>query len=218
MSFINSIIKAFVGDKSEKDVKATQPYITKIKALEPVLAALSHDDLRAKTSEFKEKIKQARAKQDAEIEAKKIEAENTADIDLREDIYNAIDALEKEAYEISEKVLMEILPEAFAVIKETAKRFKENSTITVTSSEKDRELSATKPYITLVGDQTNWSNQWNAAGKQITWDMIHYDVQLIGGIVLHEGKISEMQTGEGKTLVATLPLYLNALTEMAFIW
>jgi preprotein translocase subunit SecA len=212
MSFINTILKAFVGDKSQKDVKATQPYVNKIKSLEPVLAALSHDELRAKTAEFKEKIKQGRAKQDADIEAKKLEAENTADIDLREDIYNAIDALEKEAYEISEKVLLEILPDAFAVIKETAKRFKENSTITVTSSEKDRELSATKPYITLVGDQTNWANQWNAAGKEITWDMIHYDVQLIGGIVLHEGKIAEMQTGEGKTLVATLPLYLNALT------
>ena len=212
MSFINTIIKAFVGDKSQKDVKATQPYIAKIKTLEHLLSALSHDELRAKTAEFKEKIKQARSKQDAEIEAKKIEAENTADIDLREDIYNGIDALEKEAYEISEKILAEILPEAFAVIKETAKRFKENAIITVTSSEKDRELSATKPYITLVGNQTNWSNQWNAAGKQITWDMIHYDVQLIGGIVLHEGKIAEMQTGEGKTLVATLPLYLNALT------
>ncbi|MFZ4679952.1 MAG: preprotein translocase subunit SecA [Flavobacterium sp.] len=212
MSFINSILKAFVGDKSQKDVKATQPYINKIKALEPILASLSHDELRAKTVEFKERIKQARAKQDAEIEAKKQEAENTVDIDLREDIYNAIDSLEKEAYEISEKVLIEILPEAFAVIKETARRFKENTTITVTSTEKDRELSATKPYITLVGDQTNWSNQWNAAGKEITWDMIHYDVQLIGGIVLHEGKIAEMQTGEGKTLVATLPIYLNALT------
>jgi preprotein translocase subunit SecA len=212
MSFINNILKIFVGDKSEKDVKATQPYITKIKALEPALMALSHDELRAKTAEFKEKIKLARAKQDAEIAAKKADAENTSDIDLREDIYNAIDALEKEAYEISEKVLMEILPEAFAVVKETARRFKENTTITVTSTEKDRELSATKPYITLVGDQTNWANQWNAAGKEITWDMIHYDVQLIGGIVLHQGKIAEMQTGEGKTLVATLPLYLNALT------
>lgn len=212
MSFINSIIKAFVGDKSQKDVKATQPYITKIKALEPVLAALSHDELRAKTVEFKEKIKQARAKQDAEIEAKKIEAENTADIDQREDIYVAIDALEKEAYEISEKVLSEILPDAFAVIKETARRFKENTSITVTSTPKDRELSATKTYITLDGDQAIWANSWNAAGKQITWDMVHYDVQLIGGIVLHEGKIAEMQTGEGKTLVATLPLYLNALT------
>nr|WP_294777093.1 preprotein translocase subunit SecA [uncultured Flavobacterium sp.] len=212
MSFINSIIKAFIGDKSQKDVKATQPYINKIKALEPVLAALSHDELRAKTVEFKEKIKQARAKQDAEIEAKKTQAENTADIDLREDIYNTIDALEKEAYEISEKVLSEILPEAFAVIKETARRFKENTTITVTATPKDRELSATKSYITLDGDQAIWANSWNAAGKEITWDMVHYDVQLIGGIVLHEGKIAEMQTGEGKTLVATLPLYLNALT------
>ena len=212
MSFINSIIKAFVGDKSQKDVKATQPYITKIKALEPILATLSHDELRAKTVEFKEKIKQAKAKQDAEIEAKKIEAENTADIDLREDIYNAIDALEKEAYDISEKVLSEILPDAFAVIKETARRFKENTSITVNATAKDRELSATKTYITLDGDKAIWANQWNAAGKEITWDMIHYDVQLIGGIVLHEGKIAEMQTGEGKTLVATLPLYLNALT------
>ncbi len=212
MSLISSIIKAFVGDKSQKDVKATQPYITKIKALESNYLALSNDELRTKTDDFKDRIKQARVKQDEEISAKKQEAENTVDIDLREEIYNAIDALEKESYEISEKVLMEILPEAFAVIKETARRFKENSTITVTTTEKDRVLSASKPYITISGDQTIWANQWNAAGKQITWDMIHYDVQLIGGIVLHEGKISEMQTGEGKTLVATLPLYLNALT------
>ncbi len=212
MSFINSIIKAFVGDKSQKDVKATQPYINKTKALEPILAALSHDELRAKTTEFKEKIKQARAKQDAEIESKKQEAESTADIDKREDIYIAIDALEKEAYEITEKVLSEILPDAFAVIKETARRFKENASVTVTATPKDRELSAAKSYITLEGEQAVWANQWNAAGKEITWDMVHYDVQLIGGIVLHEGKIAEMQTGEGKTLVATLPLYLNALT------
>ena len=212
MSFINSILKAFVGDKSQKDVKAIQPLVVKIKSFESALMALSHDELRAKTVTFKEKIKQARAEKDAKIAELKLKAENTIDIDDREDIYNAMDALEKEAYEISEKVLMEILPEAFAVVKETARRFKENSTITVTSTEKDRELSATKPYITLVGDQTNWSNTWNAAGKEITWDMIHYDVQLIGGIVLHQGKISEMQTGEGKTLVATLPLYLNALT------
>ncbi len=212
MSFINTIIKAFVGDKSEKDVKATQHYVTKIKALEPALASLSHDELRAKTAQFKEKIKQARAAQDAEIAAKKAQAEATEDIDQREDIYNAIDALEKDAYEITEKVLNDILPEAFAVIKETARRFKENTSITVTATPKDRELSATKPYITLEGDTSTWANSWNAAGKEITWDMIHYDVQLIGGIVLHEGKIAEMQTGEGKTLVATLPLYLNALT------
>ena len=212
MSFINSIIKAFVGDKSQKDVKALQPYLTKIKTFESSLIALSNDELRARTVFFKEKIKQARAEKDAKIASLQLEAENVEDIDKREDIYVAIDALEKEAYDISEKTLMEILPEAFAVVKETARRFKENTQIQVTATTKDRELSASKSYITLDGDNAIWSNSWNAAGKQITWDMIHYDVQLIGGMVLHEGKIAEMQTGEGKTLVATLPLYLNALT------
>jgi len=212
MSFINSIIKIFVGDKSEKDVKALQPYLNKIKTFESALLALSHDELRARTTYFKQKIKEARAEKDAKIAALQTEVESIADIDKREDIYIAIDALEKEAYELSEKTLMEILPEAFAVVKETARRFKENSEITVTATPKDRELSATKSYITLDGDNAVWANKWNAAGKDITWDMIHYDVQLIGGMVLHEGKVAEMQTGEGKTLVATLPLYLNALT------
>jgi len=212
MSFINNIIKAFVGDKSEKDVKALQPYLAKIKTFESTLAVLSNDELRARTSFFKEKIKQDRTQKDAKIADLKQEAENTEDIDKREDLYLSIDALEKEAYEISEKTLMEILPEAFAVVKETAKRFKENTQIQVTATALDRELSAAKTYITLDGNTSIWSNSWNAAGKQITWDMIHYDVQLIGGMVLHEGKIAEMQTGEGKTLVATLPIYLNALT------
>jgi len=212
MSFINSIIKAFVGDKSQKDVKALQPYLAKIKTFETALAALSNDDLRARTTSFKEKIKQARADKDAKIATLQLQAENTEDIDKREDIYVEIDALEKEAYEISEKTLMEILPEAFAVVKETAKRFKENTQIQVAATPLDRELSATKSYITLDGENAIWANSWSAAGKAITWDMIHYDVQLIGGMVLHEGKIAEMQTGEGKTLVATLPIYLNALT------
>lgn len=212
MSIINSILKAFVGDKSEKDVKAIQPLIAKVKTFESALQALSHDALRAKTVEFKAKIQQARADKDAKIVALKKEAEQTQDIDAREDLYAEIDAIEKEAYEISEKVLNEILPEAFAVVKETARRFKENATITVTATPKDRELSASKSYITIAGETATWANSWDAAGKAITWDMIHYDVQLIGGVVLHQGKIAEMQTGEGKTLVATLPLYLNALT------
>ena len=212
MSIINSILKAFVGDKSEKDVKAIQPLINKVKSFESALQALSHDELRAKTAEFKAKIQQARADKDAKIASLKQDAEQTQDIDAREDIYAEIDKIEKEAYEISEKVLNEILPEAFAVVKETARRFKDNTTITVTATPKDRELSATKSYITIEGDNATWANSWNAAGKAITWDMIHYDVQLIGGVVLHQGKIAEMQTGEGKTLVATLPLYLNALT------
>ncbi len=212
MSLLNSILKAFVGDKSEKDVKAIQPLIAKVKTFEQALAALSHDELRAKTAFFKDKIKQARAEKDQKIATLKSEAEQTKDIDAREDIYAEIDKLEKEAYEISEKVLNDILPEAFAVIKETAKRFKENTSIRVKATPKDLELSATKPYITVEGDNVVWANSWDAAGKAITWDMIHYDVQLIGGVVLHQGKIAEMQTGEGKTLVATLPLYLNALT------
>ncbi|MEL1247432.1 preprotein translocase subunit SecA [Flavobacterium helocola] len=212
MSIINSILKAFVGDKSEKDVKAIQPLINKVKSFESALQALSHDELRAKTAEFKAKIKNARAEKDAKIASLKQDAEQTQDIDAREDIYAEIDKIEKEAYEISEKVLNEILPEAFAVVKETARRFKENTSITVTATPKDRELSATKSYIAIEGDNATWANSWNAAGKAITWDMIHYDVQLIGGVVLHQGKIAEMQTGEGKTLVATLPLYLNALT------
>jgi preprotein translocase subunit SecA len=212
MSFINSIIKVFVGDKSQKDVKGLQGNVNKIKALEVALGVLSNDELRAKTAYFKDKIKQARSEKDAKIATLQTEVEQIEDIDQREDLYSTIDALEKEAYDISEKTLNEILPEAFAVIKETAKRFKENTQIVVTASEKDREFSASKAYINIVGDTAVWANSWNAAGKEITWDMVHYDVQLIGGMVLHGGKISEMQTGEGKTLVATLPLYLNALT------
>lgn len=212
MSLLNNILKAFVGDKSRKDVKAIQPLIDKIKSFEGALTPLSHDELRAKTIYFREKIREARAEKDAKIASYLQEVERTEDIDAREDIYASIDALEKEAYDLSEKVLMDILPEAFAVVKETARRFKENTAITVTATPKDREFSATKPYITIEGDNAIWANSWNAAGKEITWDMIHYDVQLIGGVVLHQGKIAEMQTGEGKTLVATLPLYLNALT------
>ncbi|WP_396188243.1 preprotein translocase subunit SecA [Flavobacterium sp.] len=212
MSIINSILKIFVGDKSANDIKAIQPIVNKIKSFEGALQQLSNDELRAKTTFFKEKIKEARAEKDAKIEQLKAQAEITVDIDARENIYIEIDVLEKEAYEISEKVLSDILPEAFAVVKETARRFKENTKVVVTATAKDREFSAIKPYITIEGDQAIWANSWDAAGKAITWDMIHYDVQLIGGIVLHQGKIAEMQTGEGKTLVATLPIYLNALT------
>lgn len=212
MNLINNLLKLFVGDKSKKDLQEIRPLVEKVKSFEASLKALSNDELRAKTTYFKEKIKQARATKDEAIAQKRLEAEQTQDIDKREDIYLAIDNLEKEAYELSEKALNEILPEAFAVVKETARRFKENTAVEVTATPKDIEFSATKSYITIEGDKAIWANSWNAAGKAITWDMIHYDVQLIGGIVLHQGKIAEMQTGEGKTLVATLPLYLNALT------
>ncbi len=212
MDFVNNLLKLFVGDKSKRDVQQIKPIVDKVKKFEPALKALSNDELRQKTVYFKEKIKQARLQKDNEIAAIKSKIEQTDDIDSREDMYLEIDKLETEAYELSEKMLDELLPEAFAVVKETARRFKDNTSIEVTATPKDIELSATKPYITIEGNKAIWANSWNAAGKPITWDMIHYDVQLIGGAVLHQGKIAEMQTGEGKTLVATLPLYLNALT------
>ncbi len=212
MSFINSILKAFVGDKSQKDVKQIQPIVEQIKSFEANLESLSHDELRAKTAFFKAKIKENRKAIDDQIEEISNEVKASKDIDKNEDLYAKIDSLKEEGYKISEATLNEILPEAFAVVKETAKRFTNNTTLKVTASEYDRELSGSKDYVTLEGDAAIWSNSWDAAGKAITWDMIHYDVQLIGGIALHQGKIAEMQTGEGKTLVATLPLYLNALT------
>ena len=212
MSFINSVLKVFVGDKSKQDVKAITPILTKIKSFEAAIESLSHDELRAKTAQFKATIAEARKPINDQIESLVVEAENTEDIDRREDIYQDIDKLKDDAYKITEEVLNNILPEAFAVVKETAKRFKNNTTITVTASPFDRELSGSKDYVTLEDDKATWSNSWDAAGKAITWDMVHYDVQLIGGIALHQGKIAEMQTGEGKTLVATLPMYLNALS------
>ncbi|HBK83224.1 MAG TPA: preprotein translocase subunit SecA, partial [Flavobacterium sp.] len=157
MSLLQSILKTFVGDKSERDVKSIQPLIEKIHTFETALAALSHDELRLKTAEFKQKIKEARSEKDTKIEALKTEAENTIDIDAREDIYASIDMLEQEAYQISEKVLNDILPEAFAVIKETAKRFKENTTLTVKATAKDLELSASKSYITISGENAIWA-------------------------------------------------------------
>jgi preprotein translocase subunit SecA len=212
MSFLNSVLKVFVGDKSKQDVKALSPIVEEVLAFEKTLESLSLDELRAKTTEFKQRIAEGRKAFEDKIAELKIEAENTEDIDKREDIYQEIDKIEDQSYEATEKVLDEIKAEAFAVVKETAKRFKDNETLTVTASTFDRELSADKDYITLDGDKAHWSNAWDAAGKPITWDMVHYDVQLIGGLALHQGKITEMQTGEGKTLVATLPVYLNALS------
>ncbi|PIA78027.1 preprotein translocase subunit SecA [Gaetbulibacter sp. 4G1] len=212
MSFLNSVLKVFVGDKSKQDVKALMPIVDKVKTFEAALEALSHDELRGKTIEFKAKIAETRKPFNERKEALLKEAEATEDIDRREDIYQEVDKIEDESYEAVEGTLNDILPEAFAVVKETAKRFVNNTNITVTANEFDRSLSGDKTYVTLDGDNASWANSWDAAGKPITWDMIHYDVQLIGGVAMHQGKIAEMQTGEGKTLVATLPVYLNALT------
>ncbi|MCD2259777.1 preprotein translocase subunit SecA [Psychroserpens luteolus] len=211
MSFLNSVLKVFVGDKAKQDVKALTPIVDQVKSFESALEQLSHDQLRAKTAEFKDKIAEARKPLQDNIDQLLKDAEATDDIDKREDIYLEIDKIKDDIYEVSEVVLNDIMPEAFAVVKETAKRFVHNTEISVQANEFDRLVSGDKDYVTLQGDQAIWANSWDAAGKPITWDMIHYDVQLIGGAAMHQGKIAEMQTGEGKTLVATLPVYLNAL-------
>ena len=211
MSLLNSVLKIFVGDKQQKDLKLLQPIVTKTRSFESAIANLSNDQLRAKSEEFKAKIKEATNSFEtkiAELEKETI----TADIDRQEAIYSEIDSLKDQAYEVSEGVLEEIMPEAFAVVKETAKRFTNNKTIEVTATPFDREISAIREHVTLDGDNSVWATTWDASGQEVTWDMIHYDVQLIGGSVLHQGKIAEMMTGEGKTLVSTLPVYLNALT------
>ena len=212
MSILNNILRAFVGDKTKKDLNKITPLVTEIKDFEKKLEALSNDKLRAKTVYFKNQIVAARAQFDEKIFTLLEEVKLTQDLDEKENIYKQVDEKNQAARNASEDMLNQILPEAFAVVKETAKRFKENETLEVSASAYDREMANSKPYIRLKGDQAVWSNSWDAAGKPITWDMVHYDVQLIGGIVLHQGKIAEMQTGEGKTLVATLPVYLNALS------
>ena len=211
MSIINSVLKVFVGDKKKKDLKLLQPIVTNTHAFEKEISDLTNNQLREKTNYFKLKIAEATHEFTSKITALEEEAKD-ANIDRKEDIYGEIDTLVDDSYEASEKILSEIMPEAFAVIKETAKRFKENSSITVTATAFDRELSSTRENITLENEIAIWANKWDAQGKEVTWDMVHYDVQLIGGSVLHQGKIAEMMTGEGKTLVSTLPVYLNALT------
>ena len=212
MSFLNSILKTFVGDKTKKDLSKITPLIAQINKHQKDFESLSHDALRQKTEDFKQQITSARSSFDTTIEQLKKEVKETNDIDAKESLYQQIDTQDQEAQKTVEDPLNTILPEAFAVVKETARRFVENTTIEVTASAYDRELSQNKDYVQLKEDKAYWANSWDAAGKPITWDMIHYDVQLIGGIALHQGKIAEMQTGEGKTLVATLPVYLNALT------
>ena len=211
MGILDSVLKIFIGDKSKKDMGDLQPLVNEIKTFELAIAQLSIDELRAKTAEFKSKIKEDQKAIQEQIDELQKRSETVEDINEKEEIYNQIDQLKDDRYEVEKKTLDEILPEAFAVMKETAKRFKENETLTVTATPFDREISASKDYVTLDGDKATWQNSWDAAGKEITWDMVHYDVQLIGGIALHQGKATEMHTGEGKTLVATLPMYLNGL-------
>ena len=205
--------KMFGGSKSEKDVKKIEHLVTKINQHFSAFQSLSNDELRNKTQEFRNRIKDHLTQIDQEIVSKNEEAEALDFNDLlgKDAIYQQVDKLKKDRDKKIEEALNDILPEAFAVVKETARRFKENETVTATVTPHDRDLSVKRDYITIVGDQVHFKNSWLAAGGQVTWNMVHYDVQLIGGIVLHQGKISEMATGEGKTLVSTLPAYLNAL-------
>jgi preprotein translocase subunit SecA len=211
-SLIKSISKLMGGSKSERDVKEIQPFVDEILSIYPGLSTLSNDQLRNKTTEFRKKINDYISEEQKEINELKAEAENPeTDIENQESIFNQIDEIEKKMLKKIEEVLEEILPEAFAVVKETARRLTENKELVVTATDHDRNLAVRKPNVVIDGDKAIWKNTWMAAGNEVTWNMIHYDVQLIGGTVLHQGKISEMATGEGKTLVATLPVYLNAL-------
>ena len=190
MSFLNSVIKTFVGDKAKKDVKELQPLVKEIRSFETALEGLNNDELRNKTFAFKDKVQENCKALNEEIVKLQAEVKTSSDIDRNEDIYTEIDRLKTEVYTISENTLNEILPEAFAVVKETTKRFTQNETLKVLASEYDRQLSGSKEYVTLDGDHAIWKNSWDAAGKEVTWDMVHYDVQLIGGICLHQGKIA----------------------------
>src|SRR6185437_10523567 len=203
----------FGGNKSEKDVKKIRPLVGQINSFFEQYQTISNDELREKTQVFRSRIKEYLKDIDSQVESKKAEAEqlDSSDITGRDAIYRQIDDMGKERDKKLEEVLLEILPEAFAVVKETARRFKDNTELESTATELDKTFAQTKKYISIDGDKAIYKNKWMAGGTEITWNMIHYDVQLIGGIVLHQGKIAEMATGEGKTLVSTLPAYLNAL-------
>jgi preprotein translocase subunit SecA len=208
-----SILSKLFGSKSDRDIKTINPFVQQIQAVYPSIEKLSNDELRGMTLQFKAQIAEAIRVQLSEIEELKASVGDDVqmDVDEKEKVWEQIDELEKQCDTITEKVLEEILPAAFAVVKETARRFKEYDKVEVTATDFDHELAARRDSISIVGTKAHWNNKWMAGGNLITWDMVHYDVQLIGGIVLHQGKISEMGTGEGKTLVATLPVYLNAL-------
>jgi preprotein translocase subunit SecA len=207
------VTKIFGGSKSDKDVKKIEPYVGKINHFFNSYQSLSNDQLRNKTIDFRQRIKDHLTEIDGQISAKNKEAEELPFNDLlgKDAVYQEVDKLKKDRDKKIEEILLEILPEAFAVVKETARRFKENTELVSTATDLDRDLSVKRDYVTIDGDKSTYQNTWSAAGGKITWNMVHYDVQLIGGVVLHQGKIAEMATGEGKTLVSTLPAYLNAL-------
>ena len=209
----NKFLKSLFGDKSSRDMRLIQPLVETVKKAYPDIQKLSNDELRAKTKEIQKYVQDSAKEQKDKIAELKAKIEETA-IDEREPIFEEIDKLEKEALEIYEKALNEVMPTAFSIVKDTARRFAENEEVVVTANDFDRELAADpgKDFVTIDGDKAIYHNHWTAGGNDLKWEMVHYDVQLFGGIALHQGKIAEMATGEGKTLVATLPVFLNALT------
>ena len=211
MSIINSVLGVFLGNKYERDIKEINPYVGKIHIEYERLQGLSNDKLRDITDELKKEIHSFIEGDENEIKSLREKAEAEEDIYRKEELYNEIDKIEKQINEKLEVILDQLVPKAFALVKETARRFKENRLIEVTARQFDRDLAATRESISIEGNRAVWSNKWIAGGNEITWDMVHYDVQLIGGVALHKGKIAEMGTGEGKTVVATLPVFLNAL-------
>lgn len=205
------IIKKVFGSKSERDMKQVRPILEKVLAVYKDIDKLSNDELRARTEELKKKIREREEPFEKRIAEIKEHLESDIPVSEKEKLATESDKLVKEEDEEIEKVLNEILPEAFAIMKSTARRFAQNPVVEVTANDFDRNLSTSRDFVKIEGDKALWQNHWIAGGNEVTWDMVHYDVQIIGGIVLHQGKIAEMATGEGKTLVATLPVFLNAL-------
>ncbi len=213
IGILNKAIGGIFGSKKDRDMKELNPFVPKVNAEFARLQSLSNNELREKTTAFKQRIAEHLKDIEAEISTLEAQAENDTEMPLheKEELYRNVDALKKDRNKQTEEILIELLPEAFAVVKEVAKRFTENTELRATAAEHDRNLAAKRDHVKIEGDEAVFSNSWMAAGNMVTWNMVHYDVQLIGGTVLHQGKIAEMATGEGKTLVATLPLYLNAL-------
>ena len=207
----NDILSKLFGNKSQRDLREVQPYLTKIKETYPSIQALSNDELRARSESLKQKIREYTAAERAEIEKLKSNVEEL-DLEAREEVWNKVDKIEKTILDRTEEILDEALPEAFSIVKDTARRFAENAEIVVTATDRDREFATKFGFVRIEDDKAIYQNHWVAGGNDMIWDMVHYDVQLIGGVVLHKGKIAEMATGEGKTLVATLPVFLNALS------
>ena len=211
MNFLTKALGRLFGSKQDRDNKVYGARVAEINAFAESFRSLSHDELRNKTLEFRARLKDYLSEVDADMATLREQALASEDFQEKEDTFRQIDELQKQRNSHLEDVLLQILPEAFAVVKETARRFKENETISVRATDHDRNLAAARSYVSIQGDQAVWKNRWSAAGAEIVWNMVHYDVQLIGGMVLHDGKIAEMATGEGKTLVASLPAYLNGL-------